>query len=172
MKKSLLTFLFFTIFSLCFSKDIKEVEKSEEFLKFLKSNSIEYSQLEKSKKVTVEFSKLNTVLYSYRIDEITSILIAIGNNDKVAFSFVNKEGINIYNINGSNLLLKNSLLSSNDIVNPSAKCIRATALKMKESIEADDVAGSLCDLSPQCNAYIYTIAAAYCASNNNVPPKL
>ena len=111
MKKSLLTFLFFTIFSLCFSKDIKEVEKSVEFLKFLKFNSIEYQQLEKSKKVTVEFSKLNTVLYSYRIDEITSILIAIGNNDTVAFSFVNNEGTNIYNINGSNLLLKNSLLS-------------------------------------------------------------
>lgn len=172
MKKSFLSFLFITIFSLCYSKDIKEVEKSETFLNFLKINKIEYSQLENSKKRTIEFSKLNTTLYSYKIDEITSILIAIDSNNSVAFSFVNSEGIKLYDINGNIISLENSLAVTNDVVTPSAKCIRATALKMKESIEADDVAGSLCDLSPQCNAYIYTIAAAYCAANNNIPPKL
>lgn len=151
--------------------NLNEFENTEVFLNFLKENRITFPELKNSQQKTVTFSKLNTVLYSYKIDDNRSILVAITKNNSISFSYVSSDNIKISYNNGEIVELKNNLFSTYDLVNPSIKCIRETAKKIKQIVEADDVAGSLCDLSPQCNSYIYAVAAAHCAANNNQPPK-
>lgn len=152
-------------------KNVSGFENTEVFLNFLKENKVTFAELKKSQQKTITLSKLNTVLYSYKIDDNRTILVAIAENSSISFSYVSSDNIKISYNNGEIVELKNNLFSTYDLVNPSIKCVRETAKKIKEIVEADDVAGSLCDLSPQCTSYIYAVAAAHCAANNNQPPK-
>lgn len=157
-------------FSNSISLEKNNFEKSESFIKFLKDNKISNSELQESKKTIVNSQKLNATVYSYKINENAVVLVAVTGNNSFGYSFVTKDDIIISNKDFSSVSFSKDFAPYNEAV-PTLKCIRETVKKMKQIVEADDLAGGLCDLSPNCNAYLYAVAAAHCAATNNQPPK-
>lgn len=178
-----LTFVFVSIFG--FSKNIHEIEKSEGYATFLLKNNINKAEMENSIKNTSEVLNFKSTVYEYNLkDKFYKVLIIVNNeSDAVTFAIMQKVSTEakLYNSNGTdviynysnkiNLISNNSTNSNAGPVEPSLSCTRATVKVMKAIVSVDDTSGTLCDLSIQCNAYLYIVAAAYCSANNNTPPK-
>lgn len=126
------------------------------FITVIKSNNqellfiYEKNNLGKDQNGYVEqYDENGNFLLDYKITKLQNGKLQVIQND-----FIKSKRLNVDSTNKLNVLAETWL-----------QCVRRIQRFMIETCLADDVCGLACDLSPNCAAYTYAIAAARCTAD-------